>query len=75
MFQRPKAEDVYLGPVCIKCGKKLSSLDIGLHKKMINRGATEHLCVDCLSEKIGVSVECLYEKAEQFKKMGCSLFV
>ena len=39
-YPRPQAappkEDRY---ICIKCGKALKKVDVGLHKKMINRGA------------------------------------
>ncbi len=74
-FERPKVTPTYsFDELCIKCGTKLRRLDIGLYKKMINRGAEEFMCVDCLSEKIGVPKEQLLEKAEQFKKMGCILF-
>ncbi len=48
--------------------------DIGLHKKMINRGATSFMCVDCLAKHTGLTREILLEKAEQFRKMGCILF-
>ena len=36
---------------CKKCGKELSGNDIGLTKKIINRGSTEFLCIDCIAEK------------------------
>ena len=74
-YGRPSAapvnDDRYL---CIKCGVKLKTVDIGLHKKMINRGAERWMCVDCLGEHIGVSREELLKKAEYFKQMGCTLF-
>ncbi len=74
-YPRPQAappkEDRY---ICIKCGKALKKVDVGLHKKMINRGAERWMCVDCLGEHLGVSREELLRKAEEFKKMGCTLF-
>lgn len=75
-WARPKAEEMppLKGELCIKCGKKLMNIDVGLHKKMINRGAREYMCIDCLSEYIGVSTDELRRKAEEFKKMGCMLF-
>lgn len=60
---------------CIKCGKSLSANEIGLHKKMINRGATEFMCIDCLSAYFKVDKQLLLNKIEQFKKSGCTLFV
>lgn len=59
---------------CLKCGKALNHDEIGLHKKLCNRGATEFMCIDCLASHFEVSAELLKEKIEQFKKMGCTLF-
>ena len=59
---------------CKNCGRELLGDEIGLTRKMINRGATEFMCLDCLSKYIGVSQEELLRKAEYFKKMGCVLF-
>lgn len=60
---------------CIRCGRELTQLDIGAHKKFINRGAQEFLCKHCIAEKFAVSEELLDQKIEEFKKMGCTLFV
>ena len=59
---------------CKKCGKELSGNDIGLTKKLINRGATEFLCINCIAEKFDCSKELLEEKIKQFKESGCTLF-
>lgn len=59
---------------CIKCGKALEKDEIALHKKLINRGAKEHLCIKCLAKHFDVTVELLEEKIKQFKKAGCALF-
>ena len=48
---------------CVKCGKELSPIDVGLSKKLINRGATEFLCKACLDEKV-----------RAFRAAGCVLF-
>ncbi len=61
-------------PHCIKCGNKLTRDEIGLHKKLCNRGASEHLCIECLSAHFHVPVPLLREKIEQFRKDGCTLF-
>ena len=59
---------------CTQCGKELTRDEIGLHKKLVNRGATEHCCIECLSAHFHVSIELLREKIEQFRKDGCTLF-
>ena len=59
---------------CKKSGKELSGNDIGLTKKLINRGSTEFLCIDCIAEKFDCTKELLEEKIRQFKESGCTLF-
>ena len=59
---------------CIKCGKALNPDDIGLTKKLINRGATEFMCISCLADKFDVTTERLQEKIREFKEQGCMLF-
>ena len=60
---------------CIQCGTRLTPDDIGLHRKLINRGAQEFLCMDCLAKKFNVERAELERSIEQFKKQGCTLFV
>lgn len=59
---------------CIKCGKELTGNDIGLTKKLINRGSTEFMCIDCLAKKFDCPRELLEKKICQFKASGCTLF-
>lgn len=58
----------------MKCGRSLSPDEIGLHKKLVNRGAQAFLCLDCLGEHFQVDQARLREKIEQFRKSGCMLF-
>ena len=59
---------------CIRCGKLLSKDEEALHKKLVNRGAKEHLCIRCCADYFEVTVELLEEKIVQFKQLGCALF-
>jgi hypothetical protein len=60
---------------CIICGADLTPDDIGASKKLINRGMDkDFLCVPCLAQKYGVSVELIREKIEYWREGGCMLF-
>ena len=61
--------------LCKDCGRELTPEDEGLTKKLINRGATEFFCKECLAVKFNCTTELLDRKIEQFRKQGCSLFV
>ncbi len=61
-------------PVCFHCFRKLVPDEIALTKKLINRGATEFLCISCLSERFQVPEDVLRDKIVQFREMGCTLF-
>lgn len=59
---------------CKNCGRTLTADEIGLTMKMINRGATEWMCIQCLSEFFSCEEELLYKKIEEFRALGCMLF-
>ena len=60
---------------CIKCDFTLTPDDIGASRKLINRGMDkDFLCISCLAEKYGVTVEKLKEKIEYWRESGCMLF-
>ena len=59
---------------CMQCGRELTGDEIGLHKKMINRGSTEFLCITCLAGVYHCEESLLERKIEQFRAQGCMLF-
>ena len=59
---------------CAQCGRPVSKDEIGLTKKLVNRGCESFLCLRCLAERFGVSETLLEEKIVQFRRMGCTLF-
>lgn len=62
-------------PRCKTCEKELLSDEIGMSKKLINRGTTTFYCMDCLADVFKCDKALLEKKLEQFKAMGCALFV
>lgn len=59
---------------CKQCGRELTADEIGLHKRMINRGDTEYFCITCLAAFFNCEEELLRGKIEHFRRMGCQLF-
>lgn len=60
---------------CKTCGRELSPNDVGLTKKLINRGADEFYCINCLASAFRCDVSVLEEKIEHFRAQGCTLFI
>lgn len=63
-----------LRPRCRECGRELTGDEVAVTKKLINRGATEFCCVDCLAKHFEVSPEAIRERIAYFRAMGCTLF-
>ena len=60
---------------CIGCGKNPIEKDIiALNKKLFGRGIDKFYCIECLANYFEVSIEGLYEKIEELKEQGCTLF-
>ena len=70
-----QASAAIMAAYCQKCGGQVSGDEIGLYKKLVNRGASTYLCKVCLAERFSCDTELLDEKIRQFKRMGCTLFV
>ena len=51
---------------CMVCKRKLERDEIALHKKLVNRGAHEFMCITCLGKHFDVSEERLREKIQHF---------
>ncbi|MGE4300417.1 MAG: hypothetical protein AB7F40_02320 [Victivallaceae bacterium] len=61
---------------CVCCKKQnLGKNAIGLNKKLLGDKIVNFYCMDCLADYLGVTVEELREKIEQFKAEGCKLFL
>ena len=60
--------------LCTECGKRVTFEERALTKKLINRGTTQYRCCACLAAHFGVTETELHERAEYFRKTGCTLF-
>ena len=59
---------------CKTCGRQLTRDEIAVTRKLINRGATEFYCVDCLAAWFEVRPEDIRERIAYFRATGCTLF-
>lgn len=60
---------------CVACGaENLSKDTVGINKKLLGTDVENIFCMTCLADYLGVTVEELEEKIEEFKEQGCTLF-
>jgi hypothetical protein len=59
---------------CFGCGCEVDHDAAGLNKKLLGENVSKFFCLPCLAENLGVSVEDLLAKIEEFKAQGCKLF-
>ena len=59
---------------CFECGQMVDRNAVGLNKKLLGENVSKFFCLSCLAENLGVSVEDLIAKIEEFKREGCKLF-
>ena len=59
---------------CKICGRTLVKDEIGLTKKLINRGAKEFLCLSCIAEKFEMTEEECRTLIAHFRETGCHFF-
>ena len=59
---------------CRQCGAPLSNDEVGLTRKLINRGTDKFMCLGCLGEFFGATRERLIEMIGRFRAQGCTLF-
>lgn len=62
---------------CKRCGKQeLGGDELAIYRKLVNRGATEFLCIDCLADYFGCSRKELEDRIKYYRESGeCTLFV
>lgn len=60
---------------CFGCGGEADRDAVGLTKKLYGEKTLKFFCLPCLAENLGVSIEDLLVKIEEFKAQGCKLFL
>jgi len=61
--------------ICRECGGELFADDIAIHRKLINRGADEFFCIDCLADKLGCTRPDIEHLIDHYRSTGsCTLF-
>lgn len=60
---------------CVSCGKEtLEKNEIGINKKLLGEQVESFYCMDCLADYLGVTIQDIQDKIEEFKDQGCRLF-
>ena len=59
---------------CYSCQKEIDTIDIGAHRKLIDKCASRYMCRDCLSRELGWSREYLDGVIKMYRPRGCMLF-
>lgn len=59
---------------CICFKTPLSKDEIGISKKLINPDIDRFFCIDCIADFLECEAQDIYDKIEEFKEEGCTLF-
>ena len=61
---------------CFACGCDIQEKDVvALNRKLYSKKVEKFFCLPCLAESLGVEVDELLAKIEEFKAEGCKLFL
>ena len=60
--------------ICYSCGKEIDTIDIGAHRKLIDKCASRYLCRDCLAKELGWDRAYLDQVILMHRERGCMLF-
>ena len=59
---------------CLKCEREIDTIDVGAHRKLIDKCASRYMCRDCLARELGWSREYLDGVIKMYRERGCMLF-
>ena len=60
---------------CHVCKHELSTNEIGISYRLLGKDGKRLLCRHCLAQELNVDTAVIDKKIDQYKKMGCPLFV
>ena len=60
---------------CQYCSRTLSTNEIAISMRLLGRDGRALFCRECLARELKISPELIDKKIEQFRSMGCPLFV
>ena len=60
---------------CEYCNQKLSTNEIGISLRLLGKDGHKFLCRFCLAKEFHVEVEVIDKKIQQYRDLGCPLFV
>lgn len=60
---------------CQICEKELSTNEIGISIRLLGRDGKRLLCRECLAQDLKVDPQLIDKKIQQFRNLGCPLFV
>jgi len=60
---------------CCECNQSLVKDEIALSVKLLGKNNEDLYCINCLSEYLECSVNDLLIKIQEFKELGCTLFL
>lgn len=60
---------------CLNCKQALSTNEIGISCRLLGKDGKRLLCRQCLARELNVDAAIIDKKIDQYKKMGCPLFV
>ncbi|EKQ56610.1 MULTISPECIES: hypothetical protein [unclassified Clostridium] len=63
-----------MNDICKECNKILETDEVAIYRRLVQRGATEYLCIDCLSKHFKCSRDLIIERIIHFREIGCTLF-
>ena len=59
---------------CYSCKQEIDTIDVGAHRKLIDKCAARYLCRNCLARELGWDREYLDTVIQMYRERGCMLF-